>query len=214
MKDRAFSDEQLHAFVDDQLDPADRRQLLEGMQNDADLRLRVDAIQQSKHLLHMAYQHPPPAPGRELAAPPAWQKAFALGAFLILGIGLGWALHTWQRNLAAPSGVVIQVSENDPAKWQMALLNARNVRKAYAEKDMGIEIVAYGPGLEMFRSDSVAAAGMEQAAREGVKLLACGNTMSMTQTPRSALSQRVDVVQAGVVEIMERQRDGYAYVRP
>jgi intracellular sulfur oxidation DsrE/DsrF family protein len=38
--------------------------------------------------------------------------------------------------------------------------------------------------------------------------------MSMTHTTRDDLSRAVDVVPAGVVEIMERQSEGYAYVRP
>ena len=92
--------------------------------------------------------------------------------------------------------------------------NARNVRKAYGDKPMAVEIVAYGPGLKMFHQNSKVAAELEAARNSGIKLLACGNTISMTRTPRDELNRAVDVVPAGIVEIMERQQDGYAYIRP
>lgn len=216
MSVETFSDEQLNAFVDEQLDPADRRRVIEAMQVDSGLQARIAALQRSKQLLRHAYEHPPQLNTAGKRPVHAARRVGALAFLLLLGGSLGWGAHRWQLATypAAPTGVVIQVSENDPAKWQMALINARNVRKAYGEKRLGIEIVAYGPGLEMFKTDSAVKAGMEQAAREGVKLLACGNTMSMMQVPRAALNQSVEVVPAGVVEIMERQRDGYAYVRP
>ena len=109
---------------------------------------------------------------------------------------------------------MIQVSEADPAKWEMALINARNVRKAYADQNVGVEIAAYGPGLKMLREDSSVAAGLADAKQNGIKLLACGNTMQMTRTTRDQLDPGVEVVPAGIVEIMERQQDDYAYVRP
>lgn len=214
MSEPNLSEEHLSAFVDNQLNPADRNQALDAINRDAALQQRVGEYQQIKNLLRHAYQRPP-EPLRAADTPASKAKMMLAAALLVVaGLGAGWLLHGYPGFGATPMGVVIQVSENDPEKWQMALLNARNVRKAYAKKNLSIEIVAYGPGLEMFRNDSVAAPGMEQAARDGVKLLACGNTMAMTGTPRAALNQRVDVVQAGVVEIMERQRDGYAYVRP
>ena len=66
----------------------------------------------------------------------------------------------------------------------------------------------------MLRKDSAVAAGLEAAKKSGVKLLACGNTMTMTHTTRDELNRVVDIVPAGIVEIMERQQEGYAYVRP
>jgi intracellular sulfur oxidation DsrE/DsrF family protein len=55
---------------------------------------------------------------------------------------------------------------------------------------------------------------MNEAAQQGVKLLACGNTMSLMHTTQQELNPRVGVVPAGIVEIMQKQKEGYAYVRP
>lgn len=212
-----FSEDELNAFLDGELNAADQARILEAINRDESLQRRVAEYQQAKALLRHAYERPPQPRASRAATPSrAWQ-ALAATLLLCLGIGSGWLLHDIGARLFiahAPKGVVIQVSEADPAKWEMALINARNVRKAYGDKEVGVEIVAYGPGLKMFHTNSPVASELEAVRRGGVKLLACGNTMSMMHTTRDELNRAVDVVPAGIVEIMERQHDGYAYVRP
>ena len=212
-----FSEEELNAFVDGELNAADQARVLEAIGRDAALQQRVAEYQRTQQLLRHAYEHPPLPRARRTATPSRVWQALAASLLLVVGAGSGWLLHgvaLTHFSAQSAKGVVIQVSEADPAKWEMALINARNVRKAYGDKPMAVEIVAYGPGLKMFRHDSKVAAELEAARKSGVKLLACGNTMSMTHTTRDELSRAVDVVPAGIVEIMERQQDGYAYIRP
>lgn len=214
------SEEALNAFVDGQLNATDRARVLEALGHDATLQKRVAEIQQTKNLLRHAYEQPPLPHMAASTAPFLKSHKIAASVLVSIGIITGALLHILAVNspvmLSAgpPKGVVIQVSEADPAKWEMALINAHNVRKAYGNKDVGVEIVAYGPGLKMLLSDSSVASGLQEAKQNGVKLLACGNTMTMTHTTRRELNRAVDIVPAGIVEIMERQRDGYAYVRP
>lgn len=221
MSTALISEEELNAFVDDQLSNADRTRVLEALGRDEALQKRVAEIQQTRNLLRHAYaQVPLPARASPLAT--AWQKqALAASLLATFGFATGWFVHNQFKSdtpglhaNGQPKGVVIQVSEADPAKWEMALINARNVRKAYADKNVGVEIVAYGPGLKMLRSDSAVTSGLADAKKNGVKLIACGNTMRMTHTTREQLNPVVDIVPAGIVEIMQRQQEGYAYVRP
>ena len=218
MNTQAISDEELNAFVDGQLNAADQARVLEAINRDTGLQRRVAEYQQTKALLRHAYEHPPLARTQPVAASSRTWQALAATLLLSLGITAGWFTHSFKTG-AAPTlptlkGVVIQVSEADPAKWEMALINARNVRKAYGDKPMDVVIVAYGPGLKMLRKDSPVSLGLEDAQRDGVKLLACGNTMRMTNTTREDLNWLVDVVPAGIVEIIQKQSEGYAYVRP
>ncbi|MBT9614061.1 MAG: DsrE family protein [Burkholderiales bacterium] len=212
-----FSEEELNAFIDGELNAADQARILEAIGRNEALQQRVAEYQRTQQLLRHAYEHPPQPHARRAVTPSrAWQ-ALAATLLLCIGVGSGWLLHGVAiKQFAAQTtkGVVIQVSEADPAKWEMALINARNVRKAYGDKPMAVEIVAYGPGLKMFHHNSRVATELEAARKSGVKLLACGNTMSMTHTTRDELNRAVDVVPAGIVEIMERQQDGYAYIRP
>lgn len=213
------SEEELNAFVDGQLNANDRARVLEALAHEPALQKQVADIQQTKNLLRHAYQNPPTAGTAQKSIPylRAGKKwvALSLALGMVSGAFLYSVVTTTGWFSSTPKGVVIQVSEADPDKWKMALINANNVRKAYPNNnDVGVEIVAYGPGLNMLRKNSPLASGLEEAHKNGVKLLACGNTMTMTHTTREELNPVVSVVPAGVVEIMERQQEGYAYVRP
>src|ERR1700730_16080625 len=58
--------------------------------------------------------------------------------------------------LQAVHRVAIQVNQNDKAVMELALNNAKNVIEYYASKGetVAVEIVTYGPGLHMLRSDT------------------------------------------------------------
>ncbi|MEK7736607.1 MAG: hypothetical protein AAB319_02460, partial [Pseudomonadota bacterium] len=72
----------------------------------------------------------------------------------------------------AKNKLVIQVSDADPKKWALALNNAENV-----QEDLGKENVAYGPGLAMLKLESEVGGRVVSALEEGVKVVACENTM-------------------------------------
>ena len=62
--------------------------------------------------------------------------------------------------------VVIQVSDNDPAKWNLALNNAANIQQALGKDNIEIEIVAYGPGLNMLKAESKVAGPHQRRDRQ------------------------------------------------
>jgi len=139
----------------------------------------------------------------------------------LLGTLLGGALMTGALALPTTAAamdplvtpkVVFQVSDNDPAKWNLALNNAKNVQKDL--KGAQIEIVAYGPGIGMLKADSEVANRVSEAADSGVKVVACGNTMKGQKLTKEDMNPKIGYVQAGVVELMDRQMQGYTYVRP
>jgi hypothetical protein len=109
---------------------------------------------------------------------------------------------------------VIQVSDGDQAKWNLALNNARNIQTDLGAANVDIEIVAYGPGIGMLKLDSPVANRVDEANAAGVKVIACENTMKGQKLARSDMLGSVGYVNAGVVEIMQRQQQGWAYLRP
>lgn len=110
--------------------------------------------------------------------------------------------------------VVIQVSDSDPKKWQLALNNARNIQDDLGKDHVEIEIVAYGPGLGMLKLDSAVGGGVIEAIGNGVEVIACENTMTAQKVPRQDIISKVGFVKAGVVELMKKQEMGYSYIRP
>jgi len=115
---------------------------------------------------------------------------------------------------AGKQRVVFQVSDNDAAKWNLALNNARNVQQDLGRGNVEIEIVAYGPGLGMLKMESKVADRLAAALDSNVSLVACENTMTNTKVNKTEMYGGISYVQAGVTHIMKRQREGWAYIRP
>ena len=119
--------------------------------------------------------------------------------------------------------LTIHVDENDPKVMNMALNNAQNVTSHYTGlgDDVVIELVAYGPGLHMFREDTspvrerIATMELEM---DNLSFAACGNTLANMSRQAGgaeiALLDGVTVTPSGVVRLMELQEQGYAYIRP
>ena len=87
------------------------------------------------------------------------------------------------------------------------------------QKDLGkdnveVEIVAYGPGIGMLKADSEVANRIGEAVDSGVKVVACENTMRGQKLGKGDMNAKIGYVPAGVVEIMQLQQRGYAYLRP
>jgi len=114
----------------------------------------------------------------------------------------------------AANKVVLQVSDSDPAKWNLALNNARNIQTDLGEKNVEIEIVAYGPGIGMLKLDSPVASRLDEAIASGVKVAACENTMRGQKLARADMLPNLEYVPAGVTEIMKKQQQGWSYIRP
>jgi len=137
-----------------------------------------------------------------------------LAAFAALILASGLAANASAQPVPQRNRVVIQVSDGDAAKWNLALNNARNLQTDLGARNVDIEIVAYGPGIGMLKLDSPVANRIGEAKDAGVRIMACENTMNGQKLVRADMLNGIGYVGAGVVEIMQRQQDGWAYLRP
>ncbi|MEW5879857.1 MAG: DsrE family protein [Pseudomonadota bacterium] len=131
-----------------------------------------------------------------------------------LAAPLSPALAQQSAAASAKHRVVFQVSDKDPAKWNLTLNNIRNVRDALGKDTVDAEVVAYGPGLAMLKMDSEVGGRVAELLAGGVKFVACENTMRNQKVTRADMLPNIGYVPAGVVELMEKQAAGYAYIRP
>jgi len=139
---------------------------------------------------------------------PAWVAALLLAA--VVAVAPAFA----QSNAPGQNRVVMQVSDADPGKWNLSLNNARNLQADLGAANVEIEIVAYGPGIGMLKADSAVGNRIGEALGSGVKVAACENTMRGQKLAKSDMLSGISYVGAGVVEIMQRQQQGWAYLRP
>jgi len=118
-----------------------------------------------------------------------------------------------QTAQTVPNRAIFQVTDNDPARWNMILNNMTNLREGVGSEAVEIELVAYGPGILMLKADSSVRQRIAEAVKSGVKVNACQNTMNgMKLTPADMLGE-IGYVPSGVVEVMRKQQQGWAYIR-
>lgn len=145
----------------------------------------------------------------------------------VLAIFAAAAIAVWSAPAdAAPKDgvhrVVLHVDDNDPKRMNMVLNNASNVDKYFKDKgeEVIIEIVTYGPGLNMLRADKspvkkrIASFGQNF---DNISFRACGNTLRNMKKKAGMdipLLPQAKMVTSGVVHLITRQEEGWSYVRP
>jgi intracellular sulfur oxidation DsrE/DsrF family protein len=137
----------------------------------------------------------------------------ALMAAIVLAGALVPPLATAQAP-AQKTRLVVQVSDNDAGKWNLALNNVANVQKDLGAANVEIEVVAYGPGIGMLKAGSPVGDRVANALKSGVQVVACENTMTAQKLEKKDMLPNIGYVGAGVVELMKRQQQGWAYIRP
>ncbi|MDD5248754.1 MAG: DsrE family protein [Rhodocyclaceae bacterium] len=110
--------------------------------------------------------------------------------------------------------LVLQVSDDDAKKWNLALSNAHNVQADLGKANVDIEIVAFGPGIGMLKEDTPVANRVEDAMADGVHFVACGNTMAAQKLTPDDMVKGLEYAKAGIVRLMQRQQQGWIYIRP
>ena len=123
---------------------------------------------------------------------------------------------------AEPHRLVLQVSDDDPAKMRSALDIAANVSRHYAAQGAEAEIVvvAFAGGLDMLLADrSPVRERMLNfvKAMPNVAFKACGNTLdglTAREGRPPPLLPDVELVPTGVATIMEHAEKGWVVVRP
>lgn len=144
-----------------------------------------------------------------------------LAASLTLVFSMFSAAHAAD---AKPHRIAVQIDQNDPATMNLALNNVTNIVQYYRDKGetVDVAVVAYGPGLNMYRDDTSPVKDRlkqisEMAFPSNVKFAACGNTkenMEKKEGHSIALVPQASVVPSGVVTLSELQEQGWTYIRP
>lgn len=144
-----------------------------------------------------------------------------------LGVVVVMSLSLVTAGLAAdakPHRLALHVDQNDPAVINLALNNVTNVIEYYRAKgeSVDIDLVAYGPGLNMLRTDKSTVRDRIKQLKElafpgKMQFSACNNTkvnMEKAEGHAITLVPEATIVEAGVVQLMELQEQGWSYVRP
>ena len=113
--------------------------------------------------------------------------------------------------------VVLQLSDNDPRKQGLVISVAYNLLKFYDPDKVAIEVVTFGPGIDLLRPDNPSRKLVESLVAQGVRFDVCLNTVDSIERETGKRPEFVPVatpVQVGVGQILALTENGYTLVRP
>ena len=113
--------------------------------------------------------------------------------------------------------IALQLSDNDPKKQGLVISVAYNLLKAYDPDKVAIEVVTFGPGIDLLRTDNTNRKLVESLVAQGVRFDVCLNTVDTIERETGHRPEIIPVatpVQVGVGQILLLTENGYTLVRP
>lgn len=111
------------------------------------------------------------------------------------------------------AGVVVHLDEGGDAKHAVVVRNVANLLD-----DLGggiqVELVTHGPGIGLCLPGSPNAEAVQALMARGVAVAACENTLRSQDMDRGRLAEGIVTVPSGIGELVRKQHQGWAYVRP
>jgi uncharacterized protein len=113
--------------------------------------------------------------------------------------------------------IVLQLSDSDAKKERLVLSVASNLLKAYEPDKIAVEVVAFGPGIDLLRDTNEYRSLVDSLVTQGVRFDVCGNTLDTIEREtgkRPTINPHAIEVQVGVGQILKLTESGYTLVRP
>ena len=113
--------------------------------------------------------------------------------------------------------IVLQLSDVDAKKQALVLSVANNLLKAYDPDKIAVEVVAFGPGIDLLLAGSERRKQVESLIAQGVRFDICLNTVDTIEREtgkRPEFIPSATPVQVGVGQILFLAENGYTVVRP
>ena len=115
-----------------------------------------------------------------------------------------------------PHRVVMHLNSGDEKVQRGALNNIRHLYQELGRERLQLELVVHGAGLSLFTKNATTL-GQELAQLKvdyGVHYTACSNTMKAMKITRDDLIGEVGDTVPAMLRLMERQEQGWGYIKP
>jgi intracellular sulfur oxidation DsrE/DsrF family protein len=113
--------------------------------------------------------------------------------------------------------IVLQLSDSDPRKQGLVISVANNLMKFYDPDKVAVEIVTFGPGIDLLRPENPNRKAVESLVAQGARVDICLNTVDTFEREagkRPEFIAAATPVQVGVAQILLLTENGYTLVRP
>ncbi len=120
------------------------------------------------------------------------------------------------KPMDAKRKVVFHLDWDQEERLFMALENTKNLFKEIPSQQCNVQMVANGKAVNLFRKDRAVkyASEMDELHKLGVRFKACRNAMAKNKVEKADLLAICDVVPAGILELINLQRESFAYIKP
>lgn len=235
-KDKNYiSDEELCAFLDEQLDAGERDRVLLAINADSRVNQRMNELRLLRDMVQHAYEEPPrrSALSQTSAMISKSSSRWAVAACLVLSIGVlvGWFGHkgainnseltTAENTAPAELGnVIIHLTSSDPDKISSALDQAEDMLVSYRQekKDLRLEIIANDGGLNLMRTGVSSFHPRIQELKSkynNVEFFACAKAIKRLQESGVdvELLPEVKVAPSALSQIIQRMQENWRYIK-
>ncbi len=136
-----------------------------------------------------------------------------LFVILVLSVGL-FAQSTFsdpQPTFDNPRKIVVQIYDSDLDKINHNLSTLYNILKEYPQESLKVVVIAYANGVRALKKDydKKTLVRINSLMEYDVEFIVCRNTMETMKWTENDFIDDVSYVQAGIVELIERQVDGF-----
>lgn len=103
-------------------------------------------------------------------------------------------------------------------KWKLLIRNVENLINAIDYEKFKIEVLANSEAVKAYDMNSDLGkqiiVSMEKLENKNVIFTACNNALNGFNVKKKDLMEFVDIVPVGVLELVKKQKSGYAYIKP
>jgi intracellular sulfur oxidation DsrE/DsrF family protein len=113
--------------------------------------------------------------------------------------------------------LALQLSDRAQDKQELILSVCYNILKAYGPDLVAIDVVTFGPGIDLLRAASPHRARVDSLIAQGVRFDVCMNTVDTIERETGKkvdLNPQAQKVQVGVARIIDLCENRYVLVRP
>lgn len=204
-----YSDEHLNAFIDDQLDAAEKSEILDAVRHDTELSQRICKLQKLQNLIQLSYESievPERHKEKSKLTRPVKLKWFAAASFfLAVGSIAGWISHQTMNpnslieiaqvthntpaptNNAEPWKLMLHVSTAKPHRLNIVLDEAEKLLQEYAKsssRKLELEILTNSDGLTLVTNNGKNYNKRLQQLQQkyaNLAVMVCGQTLKRIQ---------------------------------
>lgn len=239
MTEHPISDEQLNAFLDNQLDEDERAHIMERIQADKGLASKLCELRQVKEMTSLAYSENTVPKVKPAHSSPGFSTprnfAIAVSIALCFGFAIGLLTNKFstttdpyafylaseiQADSIQNNKILMHIDTMDSKRVHSAIVLLEQILLQHRQNPskLRLEVVANSEGINFLKSNSPYADRIRELANhnQNVSFLACGIAMQRASIAEGEPVQilpdarRID---AAIKRILSRVNDGWAYIK-